>query len=325
MTNHSKTYRSPLFYVGDKYKLYPKISKYFPKTINRFIEPFTGGGSVFLNVNANEYLLNDIDTNVINIHQFLMEQSENPKAFFDNVFDIIQEYNLSHSYIKDIVPQELRDKWIKTYYAKFNKQGFNKLKTDYNSSNEKSVLHLYLLLIYGFNRMLRFNSKGEYNLPVGNVDFNKNTETALHNYFRLTKQKNIQFFNLDFLDFFRQIEFQKDDFVYLDPPYLITFSEYNKLWNEETEKRLLDFLEWLNSQNVKFAVSNVSHYKGKINQQFLEWSRQHNSFDIKSNYISYHDNSNKEFKEVLITNYEPEIIVPTQETINFSELETVLR
>ena len=325
MTNHSKTYRSPLFYVGDKYKLYPKIRKYFPKTINRFIEPFTGGGSVFLNVNANEYLLNDIDTNVINIHQFLIEQSENPKAFFDSVFDIIQEYNLSHSYIKDIVPQELKDEWIKTYYAKFNKQGFDKLKTDYNLSTEKSVLHLYLLLIYGFNRMLRFNSKGEYNLPVGNVDFNKNTETALHDYFRLTKQKNIQFYNLDFLDFFRQIEFQEDDFVYLDPPYLITFSEYNKLWNEETEKRLLDFLEWLDTQNVKFAVSNVSHYKGKINQQFLEWSKQHNSFDIKSNYISYHDNSNKEFKEVLITNYEPEIIVPIQETINFSELETVLR
>ena len=161
-------------------------------------------------------------------------------------------------------------------------------------------------------------------MPVGNVDFNKNTETALHDYFRLTKKKNIQFFNLDFLDFFKQIEFIEDDFVYLDPPYLITFSEYNKLWNEETEKRLLDFLEWLDTQNVKFAVSNVSHYKGKINNQFLEWSRQHNSFDIKSNYISYHDNSNKEFKEVLITNYETEIIIPIQETINFTELETVL-
>lgn len=323
MTKHKKTYRSPLFYVGDKYKLYPKISKYFPKTINRFIEPFTGGGSVFLNVKANEYLLNDIDKNVINIHQFLIEQSENPKAFFDNVFEVIQEYNLSHSYIKDIVPQELKDEWIKTYYAKFNKQGFDKLKTDYNLNKGKSVLHLYLLLIYGFNRMLRFNSKGEYNLPVGNVDFNKNTETALNDYFCLTKQKNIQFYNLDFLDFFKQIDFQEDDFVYLDPPYLITFSEYNKLWNEETEKRLLDFLEWLDSQNVKFAISNVSHYKGKINQQFFEWSGQHNSFDIKSNYISYHDNSNKEFKEVLITNYDPEIIIPTQETINFAEFETV--
>ena len=69
--NSKKTYRSPLFYVGDKYKLYPRISKYFPKTINRFIEPFTGGGSVFLNVTANEYLLNDIDPNVIKIHNFL--------------------------------------------------------------------------------------------------------------------------------------------------------------------------------------------------------------------------------------------------------------
>lgn len=321
MTKRNKTYRSPLFYVGDKYKLYPKISKYFPKTINRFIEPFTGGGSVFLNVKANKYLLNDIDTNVINIHQFLIEQSENPKAFFDSVFKVIQKYNLSHSYLKDIVPQELKDKWKKTYYAKFNVQGFNQLKSDYNLSNEKNTLYLYLLLIYGFNRMLRFNSKGEYNLPVGNVDFNKNTKTALYDYFHLIRQKNIQFHNLDFLDFFKQIKFQEDDFVYLDPPYLITFSEYNKLWNEETEKRLLDFLEWLDAQNVKFAVSNVTHYKGKINHQFLEWSKQYNSYDIKSNYISYHDNSNKEFKEVLITNFETEILTPIQKTINFKEVE----
>jgi DNA adenine methylase len=153
--------------------------------------------------------------------------------------------------------------------------------------------------------MLRFNSKGEYNLPVGNVDFNKNTETALCDYFCLIKKKNIKIFNSDFLDFFNQIEFQEDDFVYLDPPYLITFSEYNKLWNEMSEERLLNYLEWLNAQNVKFAISNVTHYKGKINQAFLEWSRPYNSFVIKSNYISYHDNRNKEFNEVLITNYEP--------------------
>lgn len=323
MNSYKKTYRSPLFYVGDKYKLYPKISKYFPKTINRFIEPFTGGGSVFLNVNANEFILNDIDTNVINIHKFLIEQSKNPKLFFEKVFEVIQEYGLSHSYIKDIVPKELKNEWKKTYYAKFNKQGFNQLKKDYNSGKSNSTLHLYLLLIFGFNRMLRFNSKGEYNLPVGNVDFNKNTNIALNDYFDLTKQKNIQFFNLDFLDFFKQMEFQEDDFVYLDPPYLITFSEYNKLWNEETENRLLTFLEHLDNKNIKFAVSNVSHYKGKINHNFLEWSKRHNSFEIKSNYISYHDNTNKDFKEVLITNYEPKILITTQKTMNFKEFETV--
>ncbi len=321
MTNKKKAFRSPLFYVGDKYKLYPKISKYFPKAINRFIEPFTGGGSVFLNVNANEYLLNDIDSNVIEIHNFLEKQAKNPDLFFKNVFDIIQEYKLSHSYIKDIVPQELRDKWKKTYYAKFNKEGFNKLKKDYNSGKANSTLHLYVLLIYGFNRMLRFNSKGEYNLPVGNVDFNKNTLTALNNYFDLIKKKNTTFHNLDFLDFFENINFQDDDFIYLDPPYLITFSEYNKLWNQKTEERLLKFLEYLDEQNINFAISNVTHYKGKINEQFLKWSENHYSLDIKSNYISYHDNSNKEFKEVLITNYQPNKSV-SQKKMSATEIYT---
>ena len=70
--------------------------------------------------------------------------------------------------------------------------------------------------------------------------------------------------------FFENINFQENDFIYLDPPYLITFSEYNKLWNQETEERLLKFLEHLDEQNVNFAISNVTHYKGKINDQFFE-------------------------------------------------------
>ena len=302
--NRKKTYRSPLFYVGDKYKLIPKISTYFPKKINRFIEPFTGGGSVFLNINAKEFLLNDIDKNVINIHKFLCSQSKNPKIFFDNVFGVIENYSLSHSYIKDVVPNELKNKWKKTYYAKFNKEGFNKLKLHYNSNKKKNTLYLYLLLIYGFNRMLRFNSKGEYNLPVGNVDFNNNTELALKDYFELVKKKKISFHNLDFTEFFKDFVFMKNDFVYLDPPYLITFSEYNKLWNNHKEEQLIELLERLNHNKVKFAISNVSHYKGKINTKFFKWSTKYNCYDIKSNYISYHDNSKKEFKEVLVTNFD---------------------
>src|SRR5690554_175863 len=320
MKNKNKAFRSPLFYVGDKYKLYPEISKYFPKTINRFIEPFTGGRSVFLNIDANEYLLNDIDSNVIEIHIFLEKQAENPDLFFKNVFNIIEEYQLSHSYIKDIVPQELRNKWKKTYYAKFNKEGFNKLKKDYNSGKASSPLHLYILLIFGFNRMLRFNSKGEYNLPVGNVDFNKNTLTALNNYFDLIKKKETTFYNLDFLDFFKKINFQENDFIYFDPPYLITFSEYNKLWNQDLENKLLDLLLHLDEEGVNFAISNVTHYKGRVNERFLEWCSDYHCHDIKSNYISYHDNSNKVFKEVLITNYNPSKTI-TQKTIISNKIE----
>ena len=53
--------RSPLFYVGDKYKLMEEISTFFPTDIGKFVEPFVGGGSVFMNTSAEQYLLNDID------------------------------------------------------------------------------------------------------------------------------------------------------------------------------------------------------------------------------------------------------------------------
>jgi len=53
--------RSPFFYVGDKYKLMPQIARLFPKNIQRYYEPFVGGGSSALYIKAREYHLNDID------------------------------------------------------------------------------------------------------------------------------------------------------------------------------------------------------------------------------------------------------------------------
>ena len=295
--------RSPLFYVGDKYKLISEIKLHFPRKINRFIEPFVGGGSVFMNVETNEFLLNDIDANIIAIHKMLCSYANNTAEFYKKVDEVVERYGLSCSYKEDIVPNELKKEFVKTFYARFNKQGYERMRSDYNQSAERSVFVLYMLLIYGFNRMIRFNRLGNFNLPVGNVDLNQNTIKALDDYFRLVNIKNPQWFNLDFEDFINRIDIGEDDLVYLDPPYLITFSEYNKYWNEETEVRLLDLLNHLNDNNIRFAISNVTHYKGKINQLFLDWSQRYNSHPIKSNYISYHDNTNKTFTEVLVTNY----------------------
>ena len=299
-----KIYRSPLFYVGDKFKLIEELKQYFPSNIEKFVEPFAGGGSVFLNIEAKEFHLNDLDTSVFLLHKFLIQQAKNPKAFFKKVEKIIFEYNLSHSYIKDVIPEDLKVQWKKTYYAKFNKEGFQKLRSDYNASKKKDLYKLYVLLIFGFNRMLRFNSKGEYNLPVGNVDFNKNVVGALNDFFKIISSKNILWENIDYKNHIEKIDLEKNDFVYLDPPYLITFSEYNKFWNEEKEKELIATLDELNKKNIRFAVSNVTHYKGKENKIFSQWARQYNMKDVSSNYISYHDNSIKKFKEVLVTNYE---------------------
>ncbi len=299
-----KIYRSPLFYVGDKFKLIAEISSYFPNKISKFVEPFTGGGSVFLNVNAETYYLNDIDSYVYRLHKFLIEQAQCPEDFFEQIEKVITDYGLSKSFKQDVVPSELKAQWKKTFYARFNKSGYEELRKDFNDSTEKNFLVLYLLLIYGFNRMLRFNSAGRFNLPVGNVDFNNNVVNALNDYFDLVKTKKIHWHNLNYTDFLNSVEITPEDFIYLDPPYLLTFSEYNKLWSVEKEQELIKVLDSLNRAGARFAVSNVVRYKGQDNKIFNDWAQSHNIFPIKSNYISYHDNTIKDFAEVLVTNYD---------------------
>ena len=294
--------RSPFFYVGDKYKLVPQLKENFPDEIDRFIEPFCGGGSVFLNTNANSYLLNDIDSYLIKLHNFLIASSANTNDFWNRLKLDIEKYNLSATFMGKDVPKEYRKKYAKTYFAKYNKESYIRLRSDFNE-NKQDMMLLYILLIYGFNRMLRFNSKGNFNLPVGNVDFNKNVVNALNAYFNYVSDKKIELFNMDYQDFIETVQPTKNDLVYLDPPYLITFSEYNKLWNEDSEMRLIEYLDVLNSRGVRFAVSNVLWHRKRYNGTFNYWAQKYNIVRIKSNYISFHDNSEKDSYEVLVKNY----------------------
>lgn len=295
--------RSPLFYVGDKYKLIDEIKTHFPAHIRNFVEPFVGGGSVFLNVPAEHYYLNDIDKDVIGIHKMLCSNSNKRQSLLKFFTSTAQSYGLSVTAVEDVIPDELKKQYKKTYIAEYNREAFYRMRDDFNASSKKNYKLLYLLLIYGFNRMIRFNSHGKYNLPVGNVDFNNNVVEALDNYFDKVSSSDITWSSLDFSRFIASLDLNEDDLVYLDPPYLITFSEYNKLWNEDTEKRLLEVLDSLNKAGIKFAISNVTHYKGRVNTIFLEWAEQYKTHPIHSNYISYHDNTIKQFNEVLVTNF----------------------
>lgn len=298
-----KVYRSPFFYTGDKYKLINELKNYFPKEIDKFIEPFVGGGSVFLNSNAKSFYENDIDKNIMSIHNFLSSFSS-LDDLLNILFSKIEEYNFSCSYKGKTVPQELKSKYVKTYFAKHNADSYKKLKEKYNASDRSDIADLYLLLIYGFNRMLRFNQKGEFNLPVGNVDFNQNVVEALTNYVNLTNQKKIYWSNEDYKSFLSKIVTTENDFIYLDPPYLITSSEYNKFWKQKDDDELYSLLDEFTKKKIRFALSNVVTYKGKENIKLLKWAKKYNVYPVKSNYINYHDNSIKSFSEVLITNYD---------------------
>ena len=280
-----------------------QILPIFPKSINNFYEPFVGGGTVFLNVQSKKYFLSDLQEHLIAIHKYLLESSKQPYKFFADIEGIINTYRLSYSYKRDMIPIELKEKYKKTYYAKFNKENYEELRLSLNQEDTLEPIKLYILLIYGFNRMLRFNSKGKFNLPVGNVDFNTNVFTALNNYFNFVKDKHIIFSKSHFTDIFNDYKPNTKDFFYIDPPYLIGSAEYNKMWNEESETMLLENLDKLNNNNVKFALSNVLSYNGHKNHLLANWMKDYKVYRITSNYINYHNNGKKDIKEVLITNY----------------------
>lgn len=298
--------RSPFFYVGDKYKLMPQLIPLFPKKISCYIEPFVGGGSSFLNTRADKYILNDIDPYVVQLHNTLIFYKNEPDKFLNKLFYMIEKLGLSCSYKGITCPEVLKKQFVKTYYSHFNKSAYNRLKTEYNS--DRDPLKLYLLLIYGFNHMIRFNSSGVFNLPVGNVDFNKNVYKAIDSYLQFVAHNEVKFCNEDYVSFLSKLTIEPDDFVYFDPPYLISGSEYNKFWNEKDEISLYELIDDLNDKKIKFGITNLIFHKGKINEIFAKWSKKYAVYNIKSNYISFNDNTIKSnSSEVYVTNVKQNI------------------
>lgn len=300
-----KSIRSPLFYVGDKYKLMPQLKKLFPSEINTYYDVFCGGGSASINVNAKKFMMNDVNKKIIQLHQHLQIASNNINSFIEKMYSLIEHYGLSLSEKgKNEKIEALKKIYKKTYFSKYNKEAYLKLRDDYNKDQTNFDL-LYLLLIYGFNHMIRFNGQEQFNLPVGNVDWNKNVTTALKNYSSWYNANKITMSSgMDFEKFVESVKLKSNDFLYFDPPYLITFSDYNKLWNEEEERRLYRLLVRLDKKGIKWGVSNLVSHKGKQNHILLEWAQDYRKYRIESNYISKFDNTvKKDSKEIYVTNY----------------------
>ena len=104
-----------------------------------------------------------------------------------------------------------------------------------------------------------------------------------------------------------------NDFVYCDPPYLISGAVYQdgkrgfKGWDNKDENDLLNLCDILNKQGTKFALSNVLECKGKFNNTLKKWSSNYNLTNINSYYgnctYTRKDKSKDSTLEVLITNY----------------------
>jgi adenine-specific DNA-methyltransferase len=163
---------------------------------------------------------------------------------------------------------------------------------------------LYLLILYGFNQQIRFNSNHDFNNPVGESSFNHFIFEKLISFSRVIKEKKAIFRSDDFEELISEVD--KNTIVYCDPPYLITLGSYNdgkrgfNGWNETDEKRLLNFLDRVDSLKGKFMLSNVLEHKGQENTILIDWLNQNqNRYFIKH----YDGNNSRNRREIIITNY----------------------
>lgn len=307
--------KSPLNYTGNKYRILNQIKPYFPKKINCMIDLFCGGATVGINVEAEKVIFVDSNERVLNLLKFLSKQDFS--CFIKECEKIIDRYSLSYSYkngykVYRVQCGNLSDN---NGLKDFNTDGFYKLRSDYNALTNKNTnianIMLYILMVYGFNNDIRFNKDGEYNLPVGKTDLNKNNVNKIKEYIDRVHNKNAEFVCCSFEDKkFRDI-LKEADFVYMDPPYLIGNAVYNSGWNNEKEHALLDLIEILMNQRINFALSNVVAKVGKTNEPLSYWCHK-NENRIKVVHIEYNYRSasynkitrNAKEDEILIVNKE---------------------
>ena len=285
--------KSPLNYIGGKYKLFDQLEPLFPQNINIFVDLFAGGCNVGINSNAKRVVFNDNLTYLIELYETFKKNDLNKTL--NHIESRITEYQLSLT----------------------NEQGYKKFRTFYNKT--KLPLDLFVLIAFSFNHQIRFNNVHQFNNPFGKnrSNFNASMKFNLEQFIVKLKERDVEFTNLSF-EKFDLSTLTKNDFVYCDPPYLITTGSYNdgkrgfKGWTEKEEFELLDALDGLNKKGIKFALSNVISHKGNENTILKEWlnNTNYNFSYLNKNY----SNSNYQTKvrdknasvEILVTNYIPE-------------------
>lgn len=296
--------QSPLNYTGGKYKLLPQIETLFPKDYNNFIDLFAGGANVGINVKPKgKVYINEIKPYLIDLYKFFKKIDIN--TLLTQIENIIKEYGLSDT-------KQYGYKYYNSDSCKgvgeYNKKPFNKLKIDYNKGKfigDDKNLVFYVLIVFSFNNQIRFNSKGEYNIPQGKRDFNDKMVLKLKAFHKAIKENEIKFSNSDFRNF---KNYSKGDFVYVDPPYRISTASYNEFggWTLQDDLDLFEYLDNLDKQGIKFAFSNVIKHKGKENKELIEWAKKYIIHELDFNYNNCNYQSKARVsvtEEVLITNY----------------------
>jgi DNA adenine methylase len=207
-------------YRGGKSKEIPFIQNHIPKCSGRYIEPFLGGGALYFHLEPKKAIINDINTKLMAFYLGVKNDYPSLRAELDAVEKIYVKNRRLFDELKQNNPHSrVEDKNEDFYYQ--IRDMFNNL-TDKKYSD---ALLYFFINKTAYSGMIRYNAKGEFNVPFGRYP---HLNTALITKKHSDLLANTEIFNTDYKNIFKMAE--PDDFMFLDPPYDCVFSDYG---NEE--------------------------------------------------------------------------------------------
>lgn len=225
-------------YRGGKSKEINNIMPHIPRFTGRYIEPFFGGGALFFFLEPREAIINDINSRLIEFYRGVRDNYIELRRELDEIEKIYTNNRKEFESIKTLSPNErVEDKNESLYYH---------LRAMFNNIEDKKyseALLYYYINKTSYSGMIRYNARGEFNVPFGRYK-SLNTKAITLSHSKLLQRAEIH--NTDYSDIFNLCNI--DDFIFLDPPYDCIFSDYgNKEYedgfNEDSHKRLAnDFL-----------------------------------------------------------------------------------
>lgn len=252
-------------WAGGKSQLLPDIQKKYPKQlgkdINKYCEPFVGGGAVLFDIlskyELNEVLINDVNKELVNTYIQI-------KLNLDILLMELQE-------IQNIYWDMDTEKRKEFYYEKRERFNFVKINGDEGVNIEKAVLFIFLNKTC-FNGLFRVNKKGLFNVPIGS--YKKPIICDSDNLTNISKL--LEKVEIRCGDYKQTTDFMDDKtFVYIDPPYrplsqTASFTAYTETnFNDDEQIALKKFVDGINVKGAKVVVSNSDPKNSDDNDNFL--------------------------------------------------------
>lgn len=286
-------------WVGGKSQLLEEIKEKYPPKIEKYCEPFVGGGAVLFDILSSQHpetvLINDINKELINTYSQIKNNCDGMINQLSEIQTIYKTHTLEEN---------------KAYFYE-KRQRYNELKVNGNDAEnlEKAALFIFLNKTC-FNGLYRVNSKGLFNVPFNNA---KNPLLCDEENLRACSEvlQNVEMRVGDYKECKDFID--SNTFVYIDPPYrplsqTAAFTSYSENgFSDDDQKTLYKFIkEMITEKHAKVLVSNSDPKNTDVNDNFFDDLYDKNHFQIKRVSAARMINSNAKkrgaINELLISN-----------------------